>query len=214
MEKAVRNPVLVACGVLVLAVAAALLFGRGGTPDDASPEAGFARDMAAHHAQAVDMSFIIRDKNPAPEVRNLAYDIITTQSNQRGMFLGWLQSWGLGQVSDQRPMDWMRAHGHGGGAAMATGPDGAMPGMATSQELTQLKEATGKQAEILFLQLMIRHHEGGVQMAQAVLKSSTRPEVVNMAQKIISGQTAEIKLMTDMLHQRGAQPLPSILPRQ
>ncbi|WP_245739916.1 DUF305 domain-containing protein [Nonomuraea maritima] len=207
-----RNPVLVACGVLVLAVAAALLFGRGGTPDDASPEAGFARDMAAHHAQAVDMSFIIRDKDPTPEIRNLAYDIITTQSSQRGMFLGWLQSWGLSQVSDQRPMDWMRVHGHGVGA-MAMGPDGAMPGMATSQEMTKLKEATGKQAEVLFLQLMIRHHEGGVEMAQSLLKSSTRPEVVSMAQKIITGQTSEIKLMTELLHRRGAQPLPSILPR-
>jgi uncharacterized protein (DUF305 family) len=211
MEKPVRNPVLIVCGVLVLAAAAFLLFGRAGTPGDSSPEAGFARDMAAHHAQAVDMAFTIRDKGPAKEVRNLAYDIIYTQANQRGMFIGWLQQWGLDQATDQRPMAWMSGHGHGGGT---TTPPGTMPGMATPAELAKLKEAQGTQAEILFLQLMIRHHEGGVEMAEGVLKLSTRPEVVSMAQKIVQGQSSEIKLMTDMLRQRGAQPYPSILQPQ
>ncbi|RVX39220.1 uncharacterized protein (DUF305 family) [Nonomuraea polychroma] len=211
MEKPVRNPLLIVCGVLVLAAAAFLLFGRAGTPGDSSPEAGFARDMAAHHAQAVDMAFTIRDKGPAKEVRNLAYDIIYTQANQRGMFIGWLQQWGLDQATDQRPMAWMSGHGHGGGTTTAPG---TMPGMATPAELAKLKEAQGTQAEILFLQLMIRHHEGGVEMAEGVLKLSTRPEVVSMAQKIVQGQSSEIKLMTDMLRQRGAQPYPSILPPQ
>ncbi|WP_345400698.1 DUF305 domain-containing protein [Nonomuraea salmonea] len=91
-----RKPVLIICGVLVLAAAAFLLFGRSGTPGDTSPEAGFARDMAAHHAQAVDMAFTIRDKGPAKEISSLAFDIINTQANQRGMFLGWLQQWGAG----------------------------------------------------------------------------------------------------------------------
>ncbi|WP_433441450.1 DUF305 domain-containing protein [Nonomuraea sp. CA-141351] len=206
-----RKPILIVCGVLVLAVAAFLLFGRDGTPGDTSPEAGFARDMATHHAQAVDMAFTIRDKGPAREIRNLAFDIINTQANQRGMFLGWLQQWGLSQATDQKAMAWMNGHGHGGGA-MAT--PGVMPGMATPQQLTQLKEAQGTQAEVLFLQLMIRHHEGGVQMAEGLLKLSNRPEVVSMAQKIVQGQSGEIKLMTELLKQRGAQPYPSILTAQ
>jgi uncharacterized protein (DUF305 family) len=214
MEKPVRKPILIICGVLVLAVAALLLFGRDSTPGDTSPEAGFARDMATHHAQAVDMAFTIRDKGPEKQIRNLAFDIINTQSNQRGMFLGWLQQWELSQATDQRPMAWMTGHGHAAAPAAAGSPasaSGAMPGMATPQELTSLKEAQGKQAEVLFLQLMIRHHEGGVQMAEGLLKLSTRSEVVSMAQKIVDGQTGEIKLMTELLQQRGAQPLPSIL---
>lgn len=210
MEKPVSRPILIACGVLVLALAAFFLFGRDGTPGDTSPEAGFARDMATHHAQAVDMSFIVRDKGPAKEIRNLAFDIINTQANQRGMFLGWLQQWGLDPATDQKPMAWMSGHGHGGAAATP----GSMPGMATPQELTQLKEAQGTQAEVLFLQLMIRHHEGGVQMAEGLLKLSTRAEVVSMAQKIVQGQSGEIKLMTELLKQRGAQPYPSILKPQ
>jgi uncharacterized protein (DUF305 family) len=67
---------------------------------------------------------------------------------------------------------------------------------------------------VLFLQLMIRHHEGGVQMAEGLLKLSTRAEVVSMAQKIVQGQSGEIKLMTELLKQRGAQPYPSILKPQ
>ncbi|MGW6499753.1 DUF305 domain-containing protein, partial [Nonomuraea angiospora] len=116
------RPILIACGVLVLALAAFFLFGRDGTPGDTSPEAGFARDMATHHAQAVDMSFIVRDKGPAKEIRNLAFDIINTQANQRGMFLGWLQQWGLDPATDQKPMAWMSGHGHGGGAAATPTP--------------------------------------------------------------------------------------------
>ncbi|MEV4472964.1 DUF305 domain-containing protein [Nonomuraea salmonea] len=208
-----RKPVLIICGVLVLAAAAFLLFGRSGTPGDTSPEAGFARDMAAHHAQAVDMAFTIRDKGPAKEISSLAFDIINTQANQRGMFLGWLQQWGLGQATDQRPMAWMSGHGHNA-AAVPGLQGGLMPGMASTQELTQLKQAQGQQAEVLFLQLMIRHHEGGVQMAEGLRQLSTRSEVVGMAQKIIDGQTGEIKLMTDLLGKRGAQPLPSILKPQ
>ncbi|MEV0615818.1 DUF305 domain-containing protein [Nonomuraea sp. NPDC050404] len=210
-----RNPLLIACGVLVLAVAAFLLFGRDSAPSDTSAEAGFARDMTTHHAQAVDMAFIIRDKGPAREIRSLAFDIINTQANQRGMFQGWLQQWRLDPSTDQPAMAWMSGHGHGAtpGAAPAATP-GVMPGMATPQELTKLKEARGTQAEVLFLQLMIRHHEGGVDMAEGLLRLSTRSEVVSMAQKIVDGQSGEIKLMTDLLKQRGAQPYPSILKPQ
>ncbi|MEO3888939.1 DUF305 domain-containing protein [Nonomuraea sp. B5E05] len=210
MEMPARKSFLAIAGVLVLAVAAFLLFGRGGTPGDTSPEAGFARDMATHHAQAVDMAFKIRDKGPAPEIDSLAFDIINTQANQRGMFLGWLQQWELTQSTDQPAMAWMRGHGHGG-TSPAPGAPGTMPGMASPQELTELRQAQGKDAEVLFLQLMIRHHEGGVEMAEGLLKLSTRAEVVNMAQKIVASQSGEIELMTKLLEKRGAKPYPSIL---
>ena len=62
-------------------------------PVDESVEAGFARDMATHHAQAVEMSLLIRDTTSDAALRTLAYDIIVTQSTQRGMFMGWLQAW-------------------------------------------------------------------------------------------------------------------------
>lgn len=195
-------------GCLVAAVVLLLVVGRTSTPTDASPEAGFARDMAVHHAQAVEMAFIARDGSRDDGLRRLAYDIIVTQTAQRGIFTGWLQQWGLNQSSGRPVMAWMA--GHGGHAVTPDAP-AAMPGMASEDELKKLREATGKDQEILFLQLMIRHHEGGVQMGRGLLKLSDREEVATMAQHIVDGQTGEIELMTDMLRQRGAQRLPSIL---
>jgi uncharacterized protein (DUF305 family) len=204
-----------ATGLIALLAVAGLLvifFSGSRTPTDTSPEAGFARDMGTHHAQAVEMAFIVRDASSDNALRTLAYDIITAQSTQKGMFMGWLQQWGLNQAAGQPAMAWMSGHGHSGGAGGQTTGAGTMPGMASSDEMKRLKAAKGRDAEVLFLQLMIRHHEGGVEMAQGLLKLSDRPEVRELAQHIVDGQTAEITLMKGFLSQRGAQPLPSILP--
>ena len=195
-------------GVLLAAslcvIAALVIAWRSGTPRDDSAEAGFARDMATHHAQAVEMSFVIRDKSGDEQLRALAYDIIVTQSTQRGVFMGWLQEWGLPQASTRPRMAWMP--GHAQSAQMSTGGVTLMHGMASDDELRRLREAQGVDAEILFLQLMIRHHEGGVVMARALAGLSRRAEVVQMAKSIDEGQRAEIAQMTEMLAKRGAQP--------
>jgi uncharacterized protein (DUF305 family) len=206
-----RRLVVFAAGLVVVAlsVGAGLLIGsRVGTPRDDSAEAGFARDMATHHAQAVEMSFVARDKSSDHELRTLASDIIATQSTQRGIFMGWLQQWGLSQASARPRMAWMPGHTH-----LAPATDGAvlMHGMASAGELRRLSDANGVDAEILFLQLMIRHHEGGIIMARAVLALSNRREVAQMTKSIEDGQRAEIAEMRNMLAARGAQPLASIL---
>lgn len=191
--------VLVAAGACLATAIVLLLVLRGtGAPADDSAEAGFARDMATHHAQAAEMGFIIRDASDDERLRALAYDIIVTQTAQRGVFMGWLQQWGLPQASSQPRMAWMAGHAHGT-------PGSPMPGMATDAELDRLREASGRDAAILFLQLMIRHHEGGVEMARAVLAQSTRDEVVTMARSIDSTQAGEIALMRDMLAALGGQ---------
>jgi uncharacterized protein (DUF305 family) len=206
-----RRPALLAAGLLAVAlcVAAGLLIGsRLGAPRDDSAEAGFARDMATHHAQAVEMSFVVRDKSADQDLRTLASDIIVTQSTQRGIFMGWLQQWGLPQASARRRMAWMPDHAH-----MAPATDGAvlMHGMASDAELRSLDEANGVDAEIRFLQLMIRHHEGGIIMARALMARSDRRELAQMVKSIEEGQQAEIAQMRNMLAARGAQPLASIL---
>ncbi|MFF4649138.1 DUF305 domain-containing protein [Streptomyces sp. NPDC001380] len=171
-------------------------------PADGSPDAGFARDMSVHHQQAVNMSFIVRDRTKDPEVRLLAFDIINTQANQRGMMTGWLDQWGLSQTSAAKPMAWMHM-GHDYQAH-----DGSlMPGMATNTDLDRLRKADGKAAEVLFLQLMIKHHRGGVDMARGYLGMSGNPVEKRLAGTMVAGQTSEIKLMTDMLAARGAKPL-------
>ncbi|WP_327262206.1 DUF305 domain-containing protein [Streptomyces sp. NBC_01232] len=179
------------------------------TPGLHSPDAGFARDMAVHHQQAVEMSFIVRDRTQDEAVRSLAYDIANTQANQRGMMLGWLDLWGLPKVvAGEPPMSWMAASdGHGGHAGHGAAKPGAlMPGMATKEELEQLGAASGRDAEVLFLQLMTDHHKGGVTMAEGCAQQCETPVERALAQGMVDAQRSELTLMADMLKQRGAAP--------
>ena len=209
-----RRPFLItvaAIAALVSAVLSGYSLGKPHYPADDSVDAGFARDMTAHHAQAVDMSLTIRSKSTSTDVRTLAYDVVTTQENQRGQMMAWLQTWGLPLAVSGQRMDWMKQTGHhhtGLPQGQMLLADGRMPGMASSAQLQQLSAATGKNAEILYLQLMIVHHRAGVEMAQAAVDAADRPEVVRLARSMVQGQTGEINLMTDMLKQRGAVPWP------
>ncbi len=170
-------------------------------PADDSPEAGFARDMATHHQQAVDLSFIVRDRTGDDPTRTLAFDIINTQANQRGMMMGWIDQWGLPQHSAAKPMAWMRM-GHDYQAH-----DGSlMPGMATNTQLAKLRSLSGRDAEVYYLQLMIQHHKGGVEMAQGYVDLAKNDAEKRLAQSMVVAQTSEVQLMTDMLTERGAAP--------
>ena len=191
--------VLVAAGAITYAVAED--GGSSGTPGADSADAGFARDMAVHHQQAVEMSYIVRDRTKNAEVRSLAYDIAQTQANQRGMLLGWLDLWALPKVSSDAPMTWM------GMGDMASGKDGAlMPGMATNTELKKLGTLSGKQAEIFYLQLMTDHHKGGIHMAEGCVDKCTVGVEKQLAQGMVDAQQSEIDLMKEMLAERGAKP--------
>ncbi|MGW5371120.1 DUF305 domain-containing protein [Streptomyces sp. NPDC004009] len=193
--------VLVAAGAITYAVAEDSGGSGAGTPAADSADAGFARDMAVHHQQAVEMSYIVRDRTKNEEVRRLAYDIAQTQANQRGMLLGWLDLWGLPKVSADPPMTWM------GMGDMPAGEDGAlMPGMATNAEMKKLGTLNGKQAEVFFLQLMTDHHKGGVHMAQGCAAKCTVGVEKRLAQGMVASQRSEIELMAGMLKERGAQP--------
>ncbi|MFF1599255.1 DUF305 domain-containing protein [Streptomyces mirabilis] len=194
--------VLVAAGAITYAVAESDGSGSSGTkvPSAGSADAGFARDMAVHHQQAVEMSYIVRDRTDNVEVRRLAYDIAQTQANQRGMLLGWLDLWELPKVSADGPMTWM------GMGDMASGKDGAlMPGMATNTEMKKLNTLNGKQAEVFYLQLMTDHHKGGIHMAEGCVAKCTVGVEKKLAQGMVDAQQSEIQLMADMLKERGAK---------
>ncbi len=201
----------VAGGVLSLVLVVLALVGMmaasdddGGGANEASPgadsaDAGFARDMAVHHQQAVEMSFIIRDRTDDEEVRNLAYDIINTQANQRGMLLGLLSAWELPVSSADPYMAWM---GH---AREYEPRDGSlMPGMATNTQIEELRAAEGRPAEVRYLQLLTDHHRAGVDMAEAAADLAEDPVIVRLAESTVRGQRSEIELMAGMLDDRGA----------
>lgn len=198
--------VLLAVGALAFAIGRFSTFGaqsQGSAPATTSPEAGFARDMQVHHAQAIQMAMEIYRKTEDPELRVLAYDIATGQAAQRGEMYDWLVKWGLSQ-SGEPMMSWMSGsdagHAHGGtGEEPLTDEEAheAM-GMASDDELAALEDATGQEADCLFLELMVRHHEGAIPMAEALLELGSDPRALQVAQAMKDGQTAEIDAMESM----------------
>ncbi|MFE3517851.1 DUF305 domain-containing protein [Streptomyces sp. NPDC059166] len=166
-------------------------------PAESSSDVGFARDMSVHHQQAVEMAFLVRDRTTDEDVRRLAYDIINTQANQRGMMLGWLESWDRPKSSDRPRMEWM-------GHPVTASGGSLMPGMATDAELDELRAAKGRDAEVLFLRLMTVHHRAGAEMARAAAGSAGTDEIRGLAEGMVRAQESEISLMEDMLEERGA----------
>jgi uncharacterized protein (DUF305 family) len=218
-----RTAVLFAALVAMLLVGAAagmLISTARGNGEDAAPsgesvDVGFAKDMRVHHLQAVTMAGIERDRTSDQTLRGLAFDIESTQLAQASEMAGWLTVWVQPDLPDPGAghMEWMSEggnHPHSDGkGGSTTGAVQRMPGMATTEELNKLRKLSGAELDVLFLQLMLRHHEGGLEMAQYAAEHASKGYVRNLAQKIVSSQEAESDQMKKLLAQRGAQPLPS-----
>jgi len=192
--------VVAAVVIAMIGFTVGLLATRPDYPGENSADVGFARDMSAHHGQAVEMGMIAFQNATLPDVRTLGGDIAVTQEGQIGVMQAWLKQWGVGPNGTQPPMAWM--------------PDGQralngnlMPGMATRDEIAKLKAAKGKDVDILFLQYMLRHHLGGIHMVDGVLSEHPTPEVKEMAETIKKNQSGEVVVMENLLKQLGAQPL-------
>lgn len=187
--------------VMVLgALTAGYLIASPKYPLDNSADAGFLRDMSVHHDQAVDMSMTLLETTEDPTLETLAYDIARTQQAQIGRMRGWLVQWDLNIRGGQPPMNWMAGHDHGYGGE-GTVPD-RMPGLASEAEMDALAEAEGEEADIIFLELMIAHHEGGVDMAEAAVALASEDYVVTLAENMVEAQNNEIEVMGEMLEER------------
>lgn len=168
-------------------------------------EIGFVQDMTAHHQQAIQMVARL-DPDLDPLVERLAQQIDRSQRTEIGTMLGWLRLANAAPTSDH-PMAWMTpdpdtAHHH------PTGAPATMPGMATTAQMNQLAAAHGHDAEVLFLQLMYRHHQGGITMARAADREIPSGPVKQQARAMVVSQSRETGLIARMLNQRGARPLP------
>ena len=155
--------------------------GRGNSADVA-----FAKGMIPHHRQAVEMAALAPSRAESAEVKKLAEDIKKAQDPEIRTLSGWLTSWGE-QVPAEGAMD-HSAHGAGAGA-----------GMMTAQDMEQLKNASGKAFDTAFMELMIKHHEGAVEMARTEQAQGSFADAKTMAQAIISSQSAEIDQMKKAL---------------
>ncbi|WP_242613712.1 DUF305 domain-containing protein [Herbihabitans rhizosphaerae] len=217
-RQAPRALVLSAAALAVLLVGAAIgmlitfaTVDEPTKPTEGSVDVGFSQDMQVHHLQAVTMANIARETSTDESVRRLAFDIQSTQLGQVGEMAGWLTVWGQPEaVHGRQYMTWMSgAGGHAhGGQPMPDGGMARMPGMASTEELNKLRALRGPELDVFFLQLMLRHHQGGLGMAQFAAQRATEPYVRNLAQKMVDGQKKEVEFMTTLLAQRGAAPLP------
>ncbi|MGW9158337.1 MULTISPECIES: DUF305 domain-containing protein [unclassified Microbacterium] len=188
-----------AAAATALALSAVLLLSGCATGTDAgsmsgmdhgsSPSAGvddadvmFASMMIVHHEQAIEMSDVVLAASGIdPAVTELAQRIKAAQGPEIEQLEDWLDEWGVS--SDDRDASGMD-HGDG---------------MMSAEDLVALRDADGPEASRLFLEQMIMHHEGAVEMAQTQVDEGSDPEAVELAQAIIDAQTEEIQEMTDLL---------------
>ncbi|WP_328465799.1 DUF305 domain-containing protein [Actinoplanes sp. NBC_00393] len=174
-------------------------FSRDQRYGDASVEAGFARDMSTHHSQAVELGMLAHARSPQTKLGVLGGDIALTQHGQIGTMQAWLREWGLQPTGEQPAMAWMSHTPHSS--------SGLMPGMASREELDRLRAASGRDFEVLWAQLMLRHHLGGIEMAEAALQRCDDEDVRWLAGAMKAGQQSEINALEDVLNGHGAKPL-------
>ncbi|WP_294180686.1 DUF305 domain-containing protein [uncultured Schumannella sp.] len=140
--------------------------------------------MIPHHEQAVEMAELILAKDDIdPRVVELAEGIMDAQEPEIETMRGWLAEWGVAEWDSS-----MADMGHG-------------DGMMSDSDLAALDVASGADATRLFLEQMIVHHDGAIEMAQAVVDSGQDSDVIALAQAIIDGQTTEINIMRELLNE-------------
>jgi len=145
----------------------------------------FAQMMVPHHEQAIEMSDVILAKEGVdPAVADLATQIKDAQGPEIEQLTTWLEEWG----SPMPESDSMESMDHG-----------SMDGMMSEEDMTALQDAQGAEAGRLFLEQMIVHHQGAIEMAQAEVDSGKNEDAVAMAQQIVDTQQAEISTMENLL---------------
>ncbi|MGC4939923.1 DUF305 domain-containing protein [Kribbella sp. DT2] len=143
----------------------------------------FAKDMIPHHRQAVEMADLALKNASNAEVKQLATAIKQAQDPEIQTMSGWLTSWG-------QPVPTPMA-----GHDMSAG----MPGMMTMEEMAELEKATGSAFDQMWLQMMVKHHQGAVAMAKTEQTTGKAEAAVALAKKIETDQNREIATMQKLL---------------
>lgn len=159
----------------------------GFTPTSSPTDARFFQEMIVHHAQALVMVESVLPDLRDPEVSGIASRIRDEQRPEIDAMASWLE--GRGQsVPPEATNPNLTDHGAH-----------AMPGMASREEISRLAAATGAEADRLFLTLMIRHHQGAIDMVEAHATNTSDPRVEETADDIAVTQTKQIAQMQGML---------------
>ena len=173
-------------------------------------DVGFAQSMIAHHDQAVTMAQIVLGDGSS-KVSGLARTILTKQLLEIGQMRGWLALWGKPILPATRGVDWMLLGKTTPDEALAKyllecrTSNGSMPGLATSEELNTLRSSSGPARDRLFLQLMLRHHQGALPMARFAIDNAGIPAVRSLAAEIVFEQSGELASMALLLRSMSAR---------
>jgi uncharacterized protein (DUF305 family) len=158
----------------------------------------FVEQMIPHHQQAIAMAQMAASHTQNPRVKQLAAKIDTEQAPEIKTMTAWLQAWGkplpTAMPGMMSPMPGMM------GSPLPGMNSPVAPGMMSQQEMSRMMAAHGAQFDRMFLQMMIRHHQGAVQMAKTEQAQGLNPAAKRLARQIQSTQTAEITEMQQMLN--------------
>jgi uncharacterized protein (DUF305 family) len=149
----------------------------------------FMQGMIGHHAQALEMTALLPSRTSSEDMRLLAKRIELSQEDEIKMMQDWLEARGA------KPPD-PHAH-HAPGATL-------MPGMLTADEMARLAAATGPTFDRLFLEYMIKHHDGALVMVKELFSSpgaGQDPEIFAFASDVDADQRMEIARMSAMLNE-------------
>jgi uncharacterized protein (DUF305 family) len=146
-------------------------------------DVAFATNMIPHHQQAVEMSALVPDRSTNPELIELAKKISAAQQPEVEIMKVFLVQW------KENP-DTGSAHG---------GHGGTMAGMVDEATMTRLESLNGAEFDTLWLESMISHHQGAIEMAKAEIANGENVDAKGLAQTIIDTQQAEIGQMKQML---------------
>jgi uncharacterized protein (DUF305 family) len=155
-------------------------------------EVAFMNGMIAHHRQALAMTAMVADRTDTEAIHLLAERIEVSQQDEIAQMSSWLENRGLPVPAVSA------AHAHDHSAPM--------PGMLSPEEMARLEAAAGAAFDRLFLELMIRHHEGALSMVGQLLSTSGAAQdvdVFRIASEVDSDQRIEIERMRRMLGTMG-----------
>lgn len=176
---------------------------EAGGADHNSADVAFASDMIQHHAQALAMVDLTVERQLDPEVQALAEAIRAAQGPEIETMSDWLTEWGEPVPATVRDHVNAEDDEHGGGhdtgddSGDDTGMD--MPGMMSDEQMDELEAAPDGEFQGLFLEMMIEHHEGAIEMARAEQEDGRYPPAVALAEQIGAAQEAEIATMQGLL---------------
>jgi uncharacterized protein (DUF305 family) len=172
---------------------------QGDHPGRGSVDVGFLEDMQTHHLQALEIGYAYLEHGSEPTLRHISRDIISDQGIEVGQMRSVLSEWGFQSTPDPEgtAMAWMHE----------PHPAQQMPGMATGADLDRLRNAQGEEADDLFTQLMIRHHEGGIHMAEFAATAAETSNIRNFARGMAASQRSEIGEINAVRSRLGLAPI-------